>query len=288
MRKFIVLFCALSPVYLFAQNWHLTAFGGISNYQGDLQEKRVTTSQAHGAFGLGIQYTINQHIILRSGLTYCKISGDDKLAENNGLRLRNLNFTSRLLEFNLLGEYDFLKLETYKFTPYVFGGFAVFGFDPYTKDTLGNVYYLQPLGTEGQGLAAYPDKKPYHRVQLSIPFGAGIKLRLNELMTVGYEFGLRKTFTDYLDDISSQYADQSTLLAAKGPKAVELAYRGGELKDGNPAYPAAGTIRGGEKIKDWYYFQGITLSYRLGAKPGSNSSKRKSLGHQLDCPRNVY
>jgi len=77
-------------------------------------------------------------------------------------------------------------------------------------------------------------------------------------------------------------------LAEKGPKAVELAYRGGELKDGNPAYPADGTKRGGSDVKDWYYFQGITLTYRLQGGRGTGSRKASSMGHQMDCPKNVY
>lgn len=288
MRKFIVLLFTVAPISLIAQNWHVTAFGGIANYQGDLQEKRVTTSQSHGAFGLGVQYDLTNHILIRSGLTYGKISGDDKLAKDDFLRLRNLNFTSRLLEFNLAAEYDFLDLEKYKFTPYVFAGIALFGFDPYTTDTLGTRYYLQPIGTEGQGLTAYPDRKSYHRVQPSIPFGAGIKLRINSQVTLGYEIGLRKTFTDYIDDLSTRYVDEAILLAEKGPKAVELAYRGGELKDGNPAYPADGTKRGGSDVKDWYYFQGITLSFRLQGRNGGGSYKGSGMGHQMDCPKNVY
>lgn len=288
MRKFVVFLLLILPVFIFGQDWHVTAFGGLSNYQGDLQEKRLTTSQTHGAFGLGVQYELNKHIILRSGLIYGKISGDDKNAEDDLRRRRNLNFNSKILEFNLMAEYDFLDLQEYRFTPYVFGGLAIFGFDPYTNDTLGARYYLQPLSTEGQGLSTYPEKKPYHRVQPSIPFGAGIKLRINDQVSLGYEIGFRKTFTDYLDDLSTDYADPATLLAERGPKAVELAYRGGELKDGNPVYPATGSIRGGSDYKDWYYFQGITLTYRLQGFGNNNASRRNSMGHQLDCPKNVY
>ncbi|MBZ5856146.1 type IX secretion system protein PorG [Flavihumibacter profundi] len=288
MQKFFLFFIALAPLAAMAQDWQITGFGGISNYQGDFQEKRITTNQSHGSFGLGVQYNLTPHVVIRSGLVYGKISGDDKLSKDSMLVMRNLNFTSQILEFNLMAEYDFLDLENKKFTPYVFAGIAVFGFDPYTYDTLGNKYYLQPLSTEGEGLAAYPDNKPYHRVQVSIPFGAGIKLKVNEQVTIGYEVGLRKTFTDYLDDLSNRYVDRATLLAARGPKAVELAYRSGELKDGNPQYPADGTIRGGPTAKDYYYFQGLTVSYRLKGRSSGNGFRKNGMGNQMDCPKNVY
>ncbi len=288
MKKFLVLLAALLPLTVMSQRWHITGFGGLSNYQGDFQEKRVTTNQSHFGFGLGVQYEINGHVSLRSGLLYGKISGDDKLNKQEDLRLRNLNFTSKLLEGNLLAEFRLFDLDEKRFTPFVFAGLAVFGYDPYTYDTLGQKYYLQPYSTEGQGLDAYPDLKPYQRVQVSVPFGGGIKFRVNDQVTLGYEIGLRKTFTDYLDDLSKRYVDRDALLAERGPKAVELAYRGGELKDGSPVYPEAGTVRGGEDVKDWYYFQGITVSFRLGAGSGGALFNRSGNGRQLDCPKNVW
>ena len=288
MRKFLLVLIVVSPLTLLAQRWHITGFGGISNYQGDLQEKRITTNQSHGAFGLGAQYDINGRISLKSGLMYGRISGNDKFNKQEDLRLRNLNFTSQVLEGNLLAELRLFDLDEKRFTPYIFGGLAVFGFDPYTHDTLGVKHYLQPYGTEGQGLAS-TGLKPYKRVQVSIPFGAGIKFSLTDQVSVGYEIGLRYTFTDHLDDLSTRYADYDELLAARGPKAVELAFRSGELKDGNTIYPEAGTVRGGVDVKDWYYFQGITISYRLFGGGGYRSGGGgRGAGRQLDCPRNIY
>lgn len=277
MKRILILLVVLSPLYSISQI-SITAIGGLGNYQGDLQEKRLTTNQSHGAFGIGVQYDFNRWIGARLGAQYLKVSGDDKYATDPMLAARNLNFTSQILEGHLMAEFRFLDIDRLGFTPYVFGGIAVFGFDPYTKDTLGNTYYLQPYGTEGVA---------YKRTQFSFPFGGGIKLKVTDRILLGYEIGLRKTTTDYLDDLSNRYIDRDALLAARGPKAVELAYRGGELKDGNPVYPAAGTIRGGPEVKDWYYVQGITLTYRLNNPFGNNSGRSRN-GSELDCPKNVY
>ncbi|KIC93750.1 DUF6089 family protein [Flavihumibacter solisilvae] len=283
MRRIILLSLALLPVTVMAQRWHITGFGGVSNYQGDLQEKRLTTQQSHGSFGLGAQYDFSARFSVRGGFVYGRISGDDKVNNDELLRQRNLNFSSQLLEGNLLAEFRLFDLDEKWFTPYVFAGIGVFGYDPYTFDTAGHKIYLQPLGTEGQGLDAYPDRKLYSRVQVALPFGAGIKFRVTERVTLGYEIGLRKTFTDYLDDLSTTYVDEATLLAGSGAKAVELAFRGDELKDVTLAYPEDGTIRGGDKVKDWYYFQGITIGFRLFNSSGQEGRIRS--GRQLDCPR---
>ena len=79
---------------------------------------------------------------------------------------------------------------------------------------------------------------------------------------------MRKLFTDYLDDVSTSYADQADLLAEKGQLAVNMAYRGDELPGGNPNYPSKGAQRGGAKYKDWYYFLGLHHTYRLGGSDG--------------------
>jgi hypothetical protein len=141
------------------------------------------------------------------------------------LQPRNLSFKSRLYEASLVGEYTFLDMDYKQFSPYVFAGFALFHFSPYAFDTLGHKVFLQPLSTEGQGLAQYPDRKVYQRTQISLPFGGGIKFRVQDNVMLGFEIGMRKLFTDYLDDVSTTYVDEATLLAAKGPKAVEMAYR---------------------------------------------------------------
>ena len=260
-----------------AQKFHVNLLAGASNYQGDLQDKRFTFSQSHFAGGAGLSYDLTDKLSIRSGITLGKVSGDDKLGRNV---LRNLNFTSNLTEFNLGLEYYLTRLEDHALTPYVFGGIALYHFNSYTHDTSGSKYFLKPLSTEGEGFK--PGVKNYNLTQLAIPFGGGVKLSLTDNINVGLEFGLRKLFTDYLDDVSTRYVDQTDLLTNRGPKAVELAYRGNELKNGAP-YPLAGAIRGGSKNKDWYYITGLTLSFRLGSGESLGSGRHTKYG----CPANV-
>src|SRR6476620_7247668 len=85
-----------------AQNFHVNLFAGASNYQGDLQDKRFTFSQSHFAGGVGVSYDLTDKFSLRSGITFAKISANDKYGRN---RLRNLNFLSGLTEVNLGLEY---------------------------------------------------------------------------------------------------------------------------------------------------------------------------------------
>ena len=261
-----------------AQKFHANLFAGASNYQGDLQDKRFTFSQSHFAGGAGLSYDLTDKFSIRSGIVLGRVSGDDKFGRN---KFRNLNFTSNLTEFNLGFEYYITRIEDHALTPYVFAGIALYHFDPYTYDTSRQKFFLKPLSTEGEGFLT--GVKNYSLTQLAIPFGGGVKLSLSDNISVGLELGLRKLFTDYLDDLSTTYVDQIDLLSNRGAKAVELAYRGNELKNGTP-YPAAGTIRGGSKHKDWYYTTGLTLSFRLGSGNGLGFGGRHS---KYGCPVNV-
>lgn len=283
-RIFLVLF--IVPLSGIAQQQvSLTILGGFSNYSGDLQESRFTLNQSHLAAGVGLSYEVMPKLLVRVGLMAGKISADDKFSPKALNKQRNLNFTSPLYDAHLVVDYSLLDLSEKRATPYVFAGLGVFGFNPYTFDSTGAKFYLRNLSTEGQGLAEYPDRKKYKLMQLSIPFGVGVRVKINENTYLGYEIGMRKAFTDHLDDLSTTYVDRATLLAARGPKAVELAFRSNELKDVDLPYPPDGTVRGGKEFQDWYYFSGITLS--IGLFTGNDISIFGGSGKRgsVDCPK---
>jgi len=262
-----------------AQNLHLNLSAGVSNYNGDLQDKGFTFSQSNFAGGIGASYDLSNHLSLRTGIVFASLSANDKYGRN---AMRNLNFASRLTEVNAGVDYYITPLGSHSLTPYIFAGIALYHFNPYTRDTSGTKYYLKTLSTEGEGFIS--GKNNYNLTQIAIPFGAGVKLSLSDNVAVGIEFGYRKLFTDYIDDVSGNFVDQATLIANRGTKAAELAYRGDELKNGGP-YPASGTVRGSSK-KDWYYVTGFTASFRLFSGNGLGGS-----GHgrhsKYGCPVNV-
>lgn len=269
--SFLFFHCPIS-----AQNFQLDLYAGISNYKGDLQDQAFLFSQSHLGGGIGLSYRVTDNFYLRTALILGRVSASDKYGKNQA---RNLNFTSNITEGNLEVVYFISPIVTHSFSPYVFAGLSVYHFNPYTHDTTGKKYYLKPLSTEGEGFL--PGVKNYNLTQMGIPIGAGVKLSLSDNITVGVEIGIRKLFTDYLDDVSTKYVDESLLLANRGPEAVELAYRGNELKNGMLQYPPAGQKRGSPKGKDMYYFTLATLSFRLGAV---NFSRTHS---QWACPKNV-
>ena len=265
MRKSLTLVLIFFSTVSFAQSFHVGVFGGISNYQGDLVDKFYVLRFTKPAIGITGNYDLSTRVTLRAGLTFGAVEGDDKY-NRESVSFRNLNFKSKISELSLIGEFNVFSLDAIRWTPYAFGGVALFHFNPYTSDSANSKIFLKPLTTEGQGIAGY-DTKPYSLTQLAIPLGGGIKYSISDNVRLGFEVGLRKLFTDHLDDVSTTYADEFDLIAARGPQAADLAYRGDELPGGQP-YPAKGAQRGGSKEKDWYYFTGLHLTFRLGAGGG--------------------
>ncbi len=261
-------------------------FGGVSTYNGDLQPKDFTYQQSHPALGIFISKEIYKGFGLELGANFGKISGADSLASDSARALRNLNFQSKILDVHLLVTYNFLHNMDTRVTPYVFAGIAVYHFDPYTYytapgDSISNKYFLQPLSTEGEGLESYPDRKPYGLTQVSIPFGIGVKYAISPMVNLGAVFSFRKTFTDYLDDVSSTYVDKNKLSAERGPAAVHLSYRTNEVPGHeNDPYPADGTNRGNPSVNDFYFFTGLKLSINI---LGKSRAAQRAL-EQVACP----
>lgn len=253
MKKLLVLIL-LYPSLVFSQNLHMGFRFGLANYQGDLQERRFTFNQAKWMGSIGVRYDLSEHFTARSFLSYGSIKAADAENKSTTLQQRNFSFETRLKELELSMQYNLFSLNDQWWTPYAFAGVAVFNFKSFANDPSGNKTYLQPLSTEGQEFIT--GKENYKRTILAIPFGIGAEYALNEDMRVGLELGYRRTFTDYIDDVSTNYVNAAQLLAARGPLAVQMAYRG------NSTYPAAGSLRGNEKNKDGYYFVQLTFIIR--------------------------
>lgn len=259
--SFIIFF--LWSLSLKAQYNEMGVMVGAMNYKGELSRHIINQDFLHPGFGLFYRHNIDRRWSWKIALNYGRVSGDDAIAKNAWERNRNLSFYSNILELSPQVEFNFLPYETgnsdYPFTPYVFTGLSVFRFNP-KAELNGQVYELQPLGTEGQGLNG---TKKYKRTQIAIPIGGGIKISLGSI-GIGLELGARRTYTDYLDDVSTIYPDLNALRAARGNTAALLSDRSLVPADTSLLIPSAlFKQRGTSTDKDWYIFGGITIYYRL-------------------------
>ena len=217
---FLFILFLLNFLFVPAQRVFIGAAGGLANYNGDLLDKLYPKKLTNGFIGFTVHYELEDQILIRGSYNFARVNGSDSHSSMENLRMRNLQFESAISEFSIVGEYYLFNLYDRKFSPYGFVGLGIFHFDPYTLDSAGRKVFLKPLSTEGQGI--YPDKKPYSLWQATIPFGGGVKFAITENLRIGLEIGLRKLFTDYLDDVSTSYPNHNDLLAARGQTAVDF------------------------------------------------------------------
>jgi hypothetical protein len=255
--KFCSIIFVLATNICIGQEWQAEIMAGISGYNGDLTQHRISIKQMRPAFNLNIKYHSGDVLDMRVGLGYGKVVADDKNNTHADLKRRNLNFKSNIIELNVIADVNLFDPEVYTSYPYLFGGVGLFHFNPYTYDNDNKKTYLRPLSTEGEGLTEYPGRKKYSLVQFCLPVGAGWKWHINETWDVSYELGFRVLLTDYLDDVSKPYVNLDVLATEKGPKAAELAYRGA------PPFLYEGGMRGNSGINDTYFFSGIKLAMNL-------------------------
>lgn len=262
---FITAFCIPFST-AWGQHFEVGLGGGSSNYFGDLavySSKGFVDNMHMNVTGF-VKYNLNPYLTLGLSASYARVSGADHYAEDEVKRSRNLSFRSPISELALRVDFNILGYDPYVFrspwSPYVFGGIAGFKFSPEAFYN-GEWVDLQPLGTEGQGLEAYPEKDFYKLTEIAVPMGVGVKFALSEFLTLGFEIGFRMTFTDYIDDVSTDYVPYSLILEQRGEIAAALSDRRWEYLGEEPMNVAG--KRGNSDNNDGYVFSVLSISYHF-------------------------
>ncbi len=264
MFRYLLLLAALWVVPgVSAQVNELGLTGGAMYYIGDLNPTKHYPRDTKLGGGIVFRHNIKDRFALRIQGLYGTLQAYDSDSGDSLAVVRNLHFRSRLFEFAGIMEVNFFKYRSREkdgrtWTPFLFGGIAYFRADP--KAQLNDTWYsLQQLGTEGQGTTAR-DTEAYKIDQISLPFGAGLKFNFGRL-DMQLEWGLRRTYTDYIDDVSNTYVDNDLLAVENGPLAAAFGDRSGlnEL----PGYSNADRARGDRNTRDWYSYSGISFTYIL-------------------------
>lgn len=279
---------------------------GGSNYLGDLSQN-IAMGETKLMGGLICRFHYNDFLTLRGNAVFGQISGNDQNFKNEiafthkdnsdnpediTRGQRNLNFRSNIMEFSAIGEWNLLGYEestkTRPFTPFLFAGIGVFKFNPLAqfqyqdglKDATGALVHnaqlaqfdgqwieLQTLSTEGQETTKFNDRKRYNLTQVSIPLGFGFKKQVDDYWAYGIELGIRKTFTDYLDDVSIDYVDDQIVGGANGYLAAAMKDRSAEQINPNTGLPYEkfymGNPRGSTKGSDFYMFLNFTITRKI-------------------------
>lgn len=231
--KSIFLLCLIVlPMLSSAQRWkryryEWVAAVGATQFLGDLGGRNqigsdyffdLDAASTRYIINVGFRYKLSQYVSIKTGVSGGEVSGDDRYTEEPYRSNRNLHFRSPVIEWATQVEVSWMRESIgsrYKIRRvrgrgrkgsqvyvYGFAGVALLYMNPMAKFD-GKWYPLRGLRTEGQGFV--PSREQYSNVQFTIPFGIGMKYALDKQSSIGIEYGLRKTFTDYMDDVSTTY-----------------------------------------------------------------------------------
>jgi len=239
--------------YAAAQNFEMGISLGGANYFGDLAPTPVIseTKAAYGFFG---RLNLSSTWAWTNSYMLAQVSGNDKNFDFNSNR--NLNFKTDINEFSSVIEFNYFKYGVgvldNRFTSYLYAGFSIFGFEPQGYYN-GQWYSLRDFRNEGVTYKTY---------SYAIPFGIGVKWILNKNFNIEGQFGFRKTYTDYLDDVSSTYPDIAQKLKNGGFVSAMLSDPS-VLLNGGTFVNKNGYKRGNSDLNDWYMIAQVSLSYRF-------------------------
>ncbi len=268
---------------------------GVSSFLGDLGGSRnigrgfvydLNIQATRPALGVFYKYNLNYFLSFRAEAAYTQLFGNDAFSKAEMYvdrayprRYRNLQFTSPVISAGAIIELNLYKYEAgnsdqFKFAPFIGIGGGGFWFDPRTKDPLtGEKVKLQALGTEGQGLPGYGEK--YKLIQPQVLGVAGLKFNAGPSLAMTFEVIYHQTFTDYIDDVSTNFIDPMVFYnyydAETAAKVARLHNRAPELGLFDPALEVItrdGEIRGDVTDNDQFFRVQATFVFILGAKKG--------------------
>ena len=238
----------------FRPNTEIGILLGTSYYLGDLNTTHF--NQPSFAAGLIIRKNIDRRFTYKAEVMYLNIKSDERNSDDEIAKDRGLHFKSPIYELSGQVEFNFLPFQPdnplYTWTPYIYTGVSIFNFNPKAENQFGEFVDLQELGTEGQGTTLFPDRDKYSMIQYAIAMGGGFKIAVNPSFNIILEYGVRKTFTDYLDDVSTTYPGN----------LLDMTNEAIYMSDPSNSHNL-GEERGDPDKKDWYSFAGITLSFKL-------------------------
>ncbi len=267
---------------------------GASSFLGDLGGKAtigtndfsdIDIPTTRYVLSAGIRVPLSPTFALRAIGAYTRLKGSDNYTKNRERSGRNLDFTSPLMEGSLSLEISPGKGPANTRRVYFYGGIGYATFNPYTTLN-GNKIYLQPLGTEGQNYIS--GKAKYDLNTIIYPFGIGYRVPAGSGM-FSFELAMRKSMTDYIDDVSTTFADPA-LVAASAPATQQanaqiLANRSTSTI---PGFSTPGAIRGDSRNNDNYFFIMVYYHVPLGAKGngggfGSAAGRRSGISGKHKC-----
>jgi len=239
---------------------------GTGYYLGEVNPNGHFKGRMQPGFGGFLRFNINRRMGIRASLNRTVLMYYDADNEDPWIANRNLHFRNAITEGAVVAEFNYSRYQIGntkdRFAGYLFAGLSLYSHMPEAQ--IGDTWYaLQPLGTEGQGTSSGEGR--YATTGFAVPFGFGFKLNLGHFSALNIEWGMRRTWTDHLDDIGGYYASTAVLEDESGPLAEELSEARIEREGG--LVDPVGQMRGYNGLDDRFAVMTASFTFRIDKSP---------------------
>ncbi len=214
------------------------------------------------AVGGFYRYNFTRRLGARLSANWVRIAAADSLSDEPSRIARNLSFRTDIIEVGLTAEFAFIAINDLSrrsridFSTSAYAGIGYLWFFPQAQYE-GKWYDLRPLATEGI-------ENEYGYGSLMVPVGLAANFTFSKRTRLGLDLGYRFTFTDYLDDVSTDYAYETELPYVESDyfdNRSDEAYERGNPDLPNKGFYKPGSRRGNPDTNDGYWLVQLQLSY---------------------------
>ena len=183
---------------------------GMTGYLGECNNSNVFRHPSFTVGGL-FRYVHNSRWAFKTNLSYANIRGNSKDDTNVYPDGELYDFSSSLIDLGLTAEFNFLN----------------YGRGPAYK----KYKPISPYMVAGVGFV-FAMCNGHNQASFTIPIGIGVKYKYKDRLNLGFEFTMRKEFSDRIDGLSDLYGIKHSFA----------------------------------KNTDWYSFATLSVSYEFGKR----------------------
>ena len=250
----------------FEQSKTLGLTVGTGYYLGEMNPTGHFKGRFQPGFGGFLRMNMTRRFGVRAALQRTALLYYDADSNDPWIANRNLHFRNAITEGSVVAEFNYSRYQIGntkdRFTGYLFAGLSLYSHMP-EAEIDGIWYELQPMGTEGQGTTGGGER--YATTGFAVPFGFGFKWNFGPFSALNIEWGMRRTWTDHLDDVGGYYASLAVLEEEAGPLSELLSVSRiegeGDLED------PVGQMRGYNGLDDRFAVMSVSLTFRIDKAP---------------------
>jgi len=201
-KSLLTILLVFISVLIYGQRWQFATGPGVILYKGNLLDWHLIPNRAQlgkisPSVNFQVRYQEKNAFAYRAKFNFSSLQGDGSLWPWPDVGYSNKTFSSPLIDFALVSEYNFLDYQSNRkiknWTPYLYGGVSGM--------------FVNPSGSIPNPMTFFT---------FSIPFGVGLKYQISPAWGVQFECGTNRVFSDNIDGMPTEIGSKDKFSFSQG------------------------------------------------------------------------